>query len=348
MVVHNRMVGLWKNIMRPTAGIFLPVVVALLSGAALSSCIFEDEGYCPDRISFIIENDWSLCHDASPEGMAYIFFPVDGAEPWRFDFAGREAGKVTMVLGKYSFLSYNDDTYNVLFRDEDRYDTYQAYTAETDLLGSIPGPERGVSLPQTAGERAVRCPDMMWGCAYSAFSLQYDGVRYVPFPLAQSDTVMKYSPDFVLTAIQRPLTARYSFRIEDIENLSGVKSMSAALSGMAGAMTLVSGIREAYPSTLSLDASILDPTTAGGRFCTFGIPDKPSADNILNLFVILKDGRRFCYQFDVTGQVRSAPDPMNVCLIVRGLVLEIPDTSGDTGFEVAVDGWETVVVNISD
>lgn len=342
------MAELRKNIRYFYLSCFIPTAVMLSTGAALTSCIFEDEGYCPDRLHFIIENDWRQCHDASPEGMAYIFFPEDGAEPWRFDFAGREAGKVTMALGKYSFLSYNDDTYNVLFRDEDRYDTYQAYTAETDLLGSIPGPERGESLPQTAGERAVRCPDMMWGCAYSAFSLQYDGVRFTPFPLPQSDTVMNYSPDFVLTAVQRPLTARYSFRIEDIENLSGVKSMSAALSGMAGAMQVATGIKGAYPSTLTFDASILDPTTAGGRFCTFGIPEAPTVDNILNLFVIIKDGRRFCYQFDVTDQVRQAPDPMNACLIVSGIVLEIPDTDDGTGFDVAVDGWETVIVNIID
>lgn len=123
--------------------------------------------------------------------------------------------------------------------------------------------------------------------------------------------------------------------------------MSAALSGMAGAMLIASGKKEAYPSTLSIKASIIDSTTVGGEFFTFGVPGEPSVDNIFSLFVIIKDGRRFCYQFDVTDQVRLAPDPMNVCLVVRGLKLEKPDTGNDTGFEVAVDGWETVIVDIN-
>ena len=66
--------------------------------------------------------------------------------------------------------------------------------------------------------------------------------------------------------------------------------------------------------------------------------------NILSLFVVIKDGRRFCYQFIVTNQVRTAPNPMNVSLIVKGLTLEKPEAGHGTGFDVAVDGWETVVV----
>lgn len=325
----------------------LPAVVSLSLGVTVSSCIFDDQGYCPDRLPFTIKNNWQLCYDAMPSGMAYIFFPHDSSEPWRFDFASRDAGKVNMALGEYSFLSYNDDTYNVLFCGEDGYDSYEAYTPGRDLLGSIPREERGESLPRSTDERIVGCPDMMWGCAYSVFSLQYDGVRFAPFAAIRFDAVMEYSPDFVLTAVQRPLTARYTFRIEDVENLSGVKSMSAALSGMAGSMLIASGKKEAYPSTLSIKASILDSTTVGGEFFTFGVPGEPSVDNIFSLFVIIKDGRRFCYQFDVTDQVRLALDPMNVCLVVRGLKLENPDTGNDTGFEVAVDGWETVIVDIN-
>ena len=342
------MVGLWNIIRGHNSCDLLPIAVSLCLGTAVSSCIYEYEADCIDQLPFTIENDWQACPDASPEGMAYIFFPADGGEAWRFDFPGRTAGKVSIEVGKYKFLSYNDDTYNVLFRDEGGYESYEAYTAEKDLLGAIPQDERGSSLPRSADERTVGCPDMIWSCAYCDFSLWYDGVRYAPYSIARADMVMKYSPDFVLTAAQHQLTARYRFRIEDIENLSGVKSMSAALSGMAGAMMLASGRKEAYPSTLSLKASIIDQTTAGGEFHTFGIPGQPSADNTLSLFVVIKDGRRFCYQFDVTEQVRSAPDPMNVCLIVKGLTLEKPETGGGTGFDVTVDGWETVIVNIND
>ena len=62
--------------------------------------------------------------------------------------------------------------------------------------------------------------------------------------------------------------------------------------------------------------------------------------------MVIKDGRRFCYEFDVTDQVRTAPDPMEVLLTVRGLTIDKSDTGDGTGFDVSVDGWQTVTVNI--
>lgn len=192
----------------------------------------------------------------------------------------------------------------------------------------------------------MRPPDMLWGCAYCSVKLHYGGVRYVTTGTSQTGTQSVFSPDFILTALQRPLTAHYTFRIEDIENLSGVSSMSAALGGMAGSLTLSSGEKGSYPSTLSLKAASLSPTVVGGDFYTFGIPPTPDVANILSLFVVIKDGRRFCYEFDVTDQVRTAPDPMEVLLTVRGLTIEKPDTGDGAGFDVSVDGWQTVTVNI--
>ena len=67
---------------------------------------------------------------------------------------------------------------------------------------------------------------------------------------------------------------------------------------------------------------------------------------MLNLFVVLTDGRRFCYKFDVTTQVREASDPMNVEIVVRDLTIDVPDSGGTSGFDVNVDGWITEIVNI--
>lgn len=321
--------------------------VVLTSSLCATSCIYEYDD-CPDRLSLQIVNDWSEDPSASPGGMAYIFFPDDGGAPWRFDFPGSTAGSVGLPVGNYSFMSYNDDTANMLFSEDSGYGEYEAYTATAQLLGAIPASERGSILPlgHDPDERVVLPPDMLWGCAYNNVELHYDGVRHTTTGIAQPGAQTVFSPDFILTALQRRLTAHYTFRIEDIENLSGVSSMSAALDGMAGSLTLASGEKGCYPSTLSLKAAPLSATTAGGDFYTFGIPPSPDAANILSLFVVIKDGRRFCYEFDVTDQVREAPDPMEVLLTIRGLSIEKPDRSDGAGFDVSVDGWQTVVVNI--
>ena len=81
---------------------------------AVSSCIYEYDTCQPER-GIIIVNDWELVAMASPKGMAFIFFPEDGSVPWRFDFPGMEGWMVNMPQGRYSMLSFNDDTYNVRF-----------------------------------------------------------------------------------------------------------------------------------------------------------------------------------------------------------------------------------------
>jgi len=305
----------------------LPVALALVLTSAATSCIYEDDD-CPEELSITIQADWTEAPEATPEGMAYIFFPTDGSEPWRFDFPGREGGKVSILTGDYRVLSFNDDTYHVLFRGTDNYDSYEAYTNETS--------------PQLKNERTVESPDMMWGCAYSGFNLTYCGVWY-----ASPENKDMFSPEFVFTARQRAITPRYTYTILNVKNLSGVKSMSATLSGMAGSMFLASKRCGDYPSTLSVKAAARDSTSVEGQFHTFGIPQSPSVSNILSLFAVLKDGRRFCYEFDVTDQIRNSPDPMNVNILLDGLSFEHPEGGSGTGFEVNVDGWQTIIVNIN-
>ncbi len=57
----------------------------------LSGCSWiYDNHYCceinEEEGSFDVFSDWHECPDADPAGMAYMFFPVSGGEPWRFDF----------------------------------------------------------------------------------------------------------------------------------------------------------------------------------------------------------------------------------------------------------------------
>ena len=85
----------------------------LASALALpeTSCIFDDLEPCEDaNIGFSITNNWGTDTSASPEGMAYLFFYDSGCEPWRFDFPGKEAGRISLPEGSYSFIMFNDDT----------------------------------------------------------------------------------------------------------------------------------------------------------------------------------------------------------------------------------------------
>lgn len=329
------------NLIRSRMASFLKYCATVLLSAALmsgmSSCIFEYGDDCPDRLVVTVLNDWTAAPTAAPGGMAYIFMPADGSAPWRYDFPGRDAGAVLLPPGQYSFLSFNDDTYNIRFHDEAGYDGYEFYTVSGELPAGV-----------TATEPVLSCPDMMWGCAYGCVEVGYEALSYVPVATPEGHERSVVSTRFELLALQRPLTARYRFRITDISNLEGVRSMSASLSGMAGSLYPATGRKGNYPSTLALKAARTADDAVGGDFFTFGIPANPSARNVLSLMVVLTDGRGYCYDFDVTEQVRRAPDPMDVTLLISGLVIEPSESDEPSGFDVSVDGWETVVVNYTD
>lgn len=306
-----------------------PLKSMLILSLMLSSCIYDYDN-CPSTLMITVDNDWSQAVNADPEGMACLFFAADGGEPWRFDFPGKEGGRVSLPPGCYSVLSFNDDTYNVRFREDEGY---RGYTAYTDLVCREP----------VGGQRLVKCPDMMWGCSYDRVAIDYNGLTY-----SADGGQSRYSKDFILTLQQRQLTARYGFIIDDVENLDGVKAMGVTFSGLAGALNLATGGKENYPVTVISDAHKNGDSVIEGDFVTFGIPVTPDTDNKLTLVVLLADNRKFSYSFDVTAQVREAEDPLDVKVIIHGLKIEQSEQVDNPGaFEVGVDGWISVIININ-
>ncbi len=310
--------------------IFMTIAAGL--ALAASSCIYEYDK-CPPALTLKIENDWQAAPEADPEGLAYMFFSDLGGEPWRFDFAGREGGEVSLIPGDYSFVSFNDDTYNVRFREDGGYEGYEAYTVRADD-SYLPAAVRELD------EKLHVCPDMMWGCSYDYVGLKYSGLEYGE-PAVRSES-------YILRCPQRHLTARYSFLIENVTNLDGVVSLSAVFTGLACSLNLADGAKGDYPCMLPSAAKKGGETSIEGEFLTFGIPAEPTADNYLLLFVVLSDGRKFTYHFDVTPQVRNAPDPLDVKVIIRGLELEESEGGSKPGggFDVSVDGWISITINI--
>jgi len=326
----------------------LKIVVLLAFVPGVSSCIYEYDN-CPEEQDFSIVNDWRYAPDAQPEGMACIFFPKCGGEPWRFDFPGKGAGPLVLPPDEYHFLSFNDDTYSVRFIDSDGFDGYVAYTNKASHTAfNEAGLAKAPSLPDnvsTDTEQLVECPDMMWGCAYRFFELFYGSLTYSVSP----EHSPQFSTDMILTAFQRQLTSRYRFVISDVSNLDGVRALSAVFSGLAGSLNLATGMKSTYPVMVPSRAYASDSTIIKGDFITFGLPDHADVSNILSLLVLLKDGRKFMYQFDVTEQVRDAPDPLDVTVRINRLRLEdSKEEVSDGAFDVSVEGWTTIGININD
>ena len=326
-------------------------VLPLLAAMAVSSCIYEDLPPCEETGSALtIVNDWNFAPSANPEGMAYLFYADGGTDPWRFDFPGRDAGKVPLPEGNYRFVMFNDDTSAVRFRLDGNGDL-EAYCR----AGSITEGLRGFPVDSDVvydKEPVEICPDMMWACGTGYVNLTAGGLDYDSFHNTGAEPAQRiYDSEKVLTTLPRQIIARYSYEILNVENLDGVRCMCCAMSGLASSIRLCDAMRSSSAVTLPFQASAHDNNAITGKFFTYGLPqphDPTLSPNILMLMVWLKDGRRIEYDFDVTSQVTDADNPLDVHIRLAGL--KLPEVEGGTEvpgtFDPTVDGWTQIEVNI--
>ena len=308
----------------------LAVMAALVAGMVLTSCIY-DYDTCNDVIKrrIMVVFDWDKAPAADPAGMAVYFFPIGPGAIWRFDIASNKGGFVSIPSGSYHMLVYNNDTYDILFRDESNYEDYDAYTA---ALGKVPHS----LIPDSMGidlDNMHPCPDMLWTAARSRVDVTAD---YVGYDNEVSDTEIVCCPD--------ELCAIYNYEIRNVRHLDGVKFMVAVISGMSSSVHMATGLLGRDNVTLPVEAVAKNGDMITGRFYTFGRTVDVTAPNILDLYVGLGDGRRLCYRFDVTSQVLAASDPHNVNIVIDGLELPEIGSTQQGDLDVSVDGWTTIVV----
>lgn len=289
--------------------------------------------------------DWSNAPEADPEGMCVYFYPEDGRAPIRVDFSGTDGGYVDLDNGRYTAITYNNDTEAVQFGGIDKFATHFAYTRTGGLFESVAG-MAGYDVPRADdNERVVICPEMLWGARASQIIITDAGMQYVcPSAGRVTERSFDVGDDYVIIFTPEELVCHYSYEIRNVSNLGSVSRMSASLSGMSSGMLLGDFSLDRECVTLPFDATADDTgTTIYGQFLTFGYSEENVQQHRLLLYVWLEDGRKLCYgreteRFDVTAQIHTAPDRRRVHIIIDGLDLPEPITSGG-GFDVNVDDW---------
>ncbi len=318
-------------------------VAPILSGCGL----IYDYDNCPAGYGeFDVEDDWRLAPSATPEGMAYIFFPSGENSCWRFDFPGKEGGDVDLPDGDYNVLTFNDDTSGILFDNSESYRDFTFYCRPGALYDGLGGTIDNPLGPPVAanGEKVNICPDMLWCDAVNTFELYPDGTAVERTP----DSGFSYSDKRRLTMYPKAIVAFYRYSVRNVENLESIDRVCASISGMAASLRPSDMWRGTEPVTLPLKATPETDCMISGRFFTYGLPCEPSAPNTLSLYIWLTDGRKMCYEFDVTNQIRKAPDSMNVEIIIDGLKLpEVENPKPGGTFDVSVDGWATIIIDIA-
>ena len=297
---------------------------------ALPSCIYDDLAPCHEEdIEITIENDWSNAPDADPEGMAYLFFRDGVDAPWRFDFPGRQAGKVTVPEGLYRFVMFNDDTSNVIFKTSENGMPFATTSSEKMEIDGRP-------------VETLEAPDMMWGASVSELRVDRKGVEY-----SSGDSMEENPGSFIFMTHPRQITPTYTVIINHVENLQGVTAMRGMISGMADGFNIFGETPSQTEALICFSPHSETDSSVKATFHTFGLPLNPQNPNELRLYFLLSDNRLVCKTFDVTRTINSSPDPMNVNIIIDYIALPYaPAPMGPGAFDPDVLGWNTIIVNL--
>lgn len=287
--------------------------VALLF--ALTGCehklMEEHQAHTTLRICY----DWHLAPDATPASMGIWFYPVDGSGPAvRADFSGREGGTVSLAPGVYDIISYNTDGDNLLRRNQSSFALHSLECFEGALFAHT----GGYTFPALDTQRVMDSPDPLWGCTRERVEVKITSTETVMVewrkPNPQSSSQPLEVEGQSITLEPRQLHALYSYEAEGMPPIDSVSCVSASISSLAHSLTLNSGRHGSEAVTVALPSLLSASGTASGQALTFGRSPEASAGSQLTLYLWMSDGRRCYYQFDVTEQIASAPDPQRVHL----------------------------------
>lgn len=273
--------------------------------------------------------DWSNAPDASPASMTYYFFNTDNpsAPPVRHDFAGRDGGSIRLTAGNYSAIGFSSDNTDwARFRDTEDIESFAVVTRDADVLPVFGIDVRVIhKVRDSEDERIAVTPDMLWNNRQDNIEL----------PRGTGKHVVTFYPQEVV--------CHYTVTVLEVENIKYVRGalLDATLSGMAEGYHHG---RDATTEThVTMPFVLHNPTgtnTLYSEFLTFGECPQSPVDHEITIYMVFDDGSARYFTFDVTDQVKNAPDPRHVDIVIRGLVLPKPITNGG-GLKPSVEDWES-------
>lgn len=293
--------------------------ICLVAIAGMISCEHKKLCYHHAHLTTVrVEFDWRDAPDANPAGMCIWFYPLDSEDaPTRVDIDGKEGGYVTVTRGRYNIIAYNNDNETTYFNRCNDFVTHEV----SSFSGGLFEPLGYSGYPVSRGEPVSVCPEVMWICTSVDAKISESGVSYICVPESEKDQYIGLPierKELVITLFPHEVISTYTFEIHGVEERDEIFQVSGSLSSMAPSMLLYDESlgEELVTLPFNVEYANLDaPMT--GKFLTFGCRDESSAPQTLLLYIWHNDGTRWYHNFDVSDQIRSAPDRRNVHIIIH-------------------------------
>lgn len=269
--------------------------------------------------------DWAKSPDAHVETMRVYLFPVDGGDALLYEFTDIQGGNITVPVGRYKALCINSDTDSLLYRNMNRYDTFELYSPDGSMNVAA---YAALNQDEASSERVGFSPD----CFYA------DRIENLCLEVTENEQTIRFSPE--------NLACRYQIEIRNVANLQYVAAgwVTGGLSGMSAGWFLGENQLDAESVIIPFEMHSDGVSTLKTEFLTFGEYSLKQSHKVA-VHVVMPDGNDKCYLYDVSEQIHNAPNPRDVHIILDGLPLPKPIVPG-SGFYASVDEWENVEVDL--
>lgn len=303
-----------------------------------SGCVHKDvsEVFLAGQIQVVF--DWRKAPDAKASSMLLYLYSEEYkvAKYW---FDNPTGGIIKAYPGAHTGICHdNDDSYSLLIRNHETHDQFEIYTETTKVLTGQGIATRSIPrAPGTEDEPLRSTPSMCYGT--------HDrNIYFAPISGLQT-----------LTFYPEELVSHYTVEFIGVENLNNADlridgSITSLAGGYYPGRLMATNEPVTYTFTVSADENL---TTLKTEFLTFGVPSEGERKHMVSVYIVTKNRSGNVYTFDVTDQIKNAPDPKHVYIKIYGLKLpeidpdDPPDDPGDRpGMGVDIDDWKTQYFDI--
>ena len=184
---------------------------------------------------------------------------------------------------------------------------------------------------ESGKERVMSEPEMLWSAHAERLVIKTNGEK--------SFITLKPKARVKLCSVE----------IKNVENLRGVKAMSASISGLSGGWFAgtdeLSSEKVTIPFPVTVDVANSKVT---GSVNFFGhCPIQPNK-HILMVYAQLNDGSNWYYEVDVTDQIHDPEqkDETHIKIELDKLPLPKPNPDTEGGLQPSVSKWNEIYIDI--
>ena len=313
-----------------------PLILLMTTAVSLfCSCTHKELDF-NGTTDLTVEFDWRNVPTADPPSMMLVAFS-DLTQPIQKPFDNRNGGTITLPIGSYQLVAFNDHSEFVSSRGNTWLD-YEVYSHQTELATFSRMFVGTRNIPRgsgTEGQTIIAEPDEVWTSAADEVIVTGSIGRRVTMPM-------------------EPATFVVHFAIKNVDNIEFVDEVLATISGMSGSWWPARHVASYTECIIPFNLSRTGQSYSGS-VRTFGYrPTNADGEEVKHLFVIyaeMTDGSKKYYTFDVTDQMNNiAPGDggsvtTEVTIELDELPLPKPLNDG-TGLAPDVADWEEVSIPI--